>query len=441
MNDLPLLEHALYERRDGNHRLLARSPGFLDEWQTEAERLCAGFGERPAGVACPGCVFARPFGKSHVALVRAADQGQDAQGRPGPLGFHVVVLPADLYGYLGGDPFYLAERIPSPWSARDALTPITCPEPPPERRTVAEVRKVLDVPNSATLLGGTQALLDGGKVVFERSAPDEALLRSLWTLLPTSTRKELWPASFAFGNALGFNVLVMPRLDPAMFATYIHEEKAGDYPEGRYELALQTAAEAGNQNELDALFSRRSYREMKRLGLFLLAIVLFGVLLSVLMKDREGDKEPERQPNNGSAFEPPSVEKFARLNAEQTNSLTVRLRQLATRLKAPERRALPGVVLVFGGAVGPIPDPLRAAAVLSVDRRDVPTELLHEIDVRLGTPDPNRAGGDLWRLGPASRQLRGLLYKHGIDRYKDPDLRPEEMVDLLERKVTEGGSP
>jgi len=438
MNALPLLEHALYERRESKHRLLACSPGFLDEWQTEAERLCTGFGERPAGVACPGCVFARPFGKSQVAIVRVADQGQDEQG--GPLGFHVVVLPADLYGYLGGDPFYLADRMPSPWSSRDALTPLTCPEPAPESRTLAEVRKVLDVPNSATLLGGTQALLDGGRVVFERSAPDEAILRSLWTLLPTSTRKELWPASFAFSNALGFNVLVMPRLDPAMFATYIHEEKAGDYPEGRYELALQTAAEAGNQNELDALFSRRSNKETIRLGLILLAIVLILPLLFALLKDREGDKEPERQPGNGSAFEPPSVEKFASLSAEQTRSLTVRLRQLATRLKAPERRALPGVVLVFG-AVGPIPDPLRAAAVLSVDRRDVPTELLHEIDVRLGTPDPNRAGRDLWRLGPASRQLRGLLYKHGIERYKDPDLRPEEMVDLLEKKVTEGGSP
>src|SRR5262245_32888995 len=109
MNDLPLLEHALYERRDGTPNLLARSPGFLDEWQAEAEHLCTGFGDRPESVACPGSVFARPFGRGQVAVVRAADQGQDEQGRPGPLGFHIVVLPADLYGYLGGDPFHLAE--------------------------------------------------------------------------------------------------------------------------------------------------------------------------------------------------------------------------------------------------------------------------------------------------------------------------------------------
>src|SRR5439155_20882601 len=180
--------------------------------------------------------------------------------------------------------------MPSPWGSRDVLTPLTCPEPAAERRTVAEVRKVIDVPNSATLLGGTQALLDGGKVVFERSAPDEGVLRSLWALLPTATRKELWPASFAFGNALGFDVLVVPRLEPGMFATYILEEKAGDYPEGHYELALQTAAEAGNQDALDALFSRRSYKETRKLALFLLAI-MFLPLIFALLKDKEGEKE------------------------------------------------------------------------------------------------------------------------------------------------------
>src|SRR5205823_1764797 len=208
------------------------------------------------------------------------------------LGFHMIVLPADLYGHLGGDPFSLAERLPSPWGSRDALSPLTCPEPVAERRTVAEVRKLIAVPNSATLLGGTQALLEGGKVVFERSAPDESVLRSLWALLPTATRKELWPASFAFGNALGFDALVVPRLDPGMFAAYILEERAGDYPEGHYELALQTAAEAGNQDELDALFSRRSYKETKKLALFLLAIVLFLPLLFALLKEDAKDSGP-----------------------------------------------------------------------------------------------------------------------------------------------------
>jgi len=32
---------------------------------------------------CPLAVFARPFGKKHVAIVQVADQGSDDTGRPG----------------------------------------------------------------------------------------------------------------------------------------------------------------------------------------------------------------------------------------------------------------------------------------------------------------------------------------------------------------------
>jgi len=59
----------------------------------------------------------------------------------------------------------------------------------------------------ATLLGGTQILLDGGRLVFERSSPDAVILRSLWALLPTRERCELWPASFAFSNVHQFDAV------------------------------------------------------------------------------------------------------------------------------------------------------------------------------------------------------------------------------------------
>src|SRR5438128_11945822 len=108
-----LLEQALYGAHDsGGYRFLARSPGFLDDWLPEAERLCAGFGERPAGVACPGCVFAKPFGKQHLAVVQVADQGTDDAGRPGALAFRLLVMPRAFYA---GDPFALAERLPPAW--------------------------------------------------------------------------------------------------------------------------------------------------------------------------------------------------------------------------------------------------------------------------------------------------------------------------------------
>jgi hypothetical protein len=138
----------------------------------------------------------------------------------------------------------------------------------------------VDVENaeSPALLGGVQVLVDGGRVVFERPAPDTGLMRGLWTLLPTRSRCELWPASFAFGNALGFDALIVPSADSDEYAGYTDEEQAADYPPGNYELNLQIAAEAGDQRELDALLGRRSWKDTWRLGLMLLAVVA-GVVL------------------------------------------------------------------------------------------------------------------------------------------------------------------
>src|SRR5262245_32283533 len=105
------LEQAVYGSQAGRgYCFLARSSGFLDDWLAEAERLCTGFGERPPGVACPACVFARPFGRRHIAIVQAADQGRDDAGRPGALAFHLLLLLRTDYEALGGDPFALADR-------------------------------------------------------------------------------------------------------------------------------------------------------------------------------------------------------------------------------------------------------------------------------------------------------------------------------------------
>src|SRR5438132_384673 len=75
-----------------------------------------------------------------------------------------------------------------------------------------------DAPDAAKwmdlLLGGTQALVDGGRVLVKRPEPDEALLRSLWQLLPDRTRCDLWPASLAFSDELGFHAAAMPELPP-----------------------------------------------------------------------------------------------------------------------------------------------------------------------------------------------------------------------------------
>src|SRR5689334_20198285 len=110
-----LLEQAIYGTgASGGYQFLAHSPEFRDEWRPLAEQICTRFGDRPAGVTCPTCVFAQPFGRDHVAVVQVADQGVDDAGRPGALAFRLLLLPRRMYEHLG-DPFAIAERYPPPW--------------------------------------------------------------------------------------------------------------------------------------------------------------------------------------------------------------------------------------------------------------------------------------------------------------------------------------
>lgn len=269
MPEIPVEQAICSSDRTDVCSLLARSPGFVDDWQPEAQRLCAGFGSPPTGVSCSACIFAQPFGKKHVAVVHAADGIQ-----PGTLLFHFLVVLRTDYETSIGDPFALADRFPPPWQARGELPQLTWPAEPLPRRIVAEVQRILKSPDGPLLLGSVQALVDGGRLVFEHSRPDPDLIRGLWMLLPTSTRCTLWPATFAFGGALGFDAIVVPRADSDAFAGYVTEEVADAYPQGRYELNLQIAAEDGDQAELDRLFARRSRAQMWRLGLWLLAAVL-----------------------------------------------------------------------------------------------------------------------------------------------------------------------
>ncbi len=297
-----LIEQALYGFQPARgYRFLARSPGFAEEWLPVAEQLCAGFGERPRGVACPACLFVQPFGKHHIAVVQVADQGTGDGGQPSGLAFHFLILARSDYNRLGGDPFLIADKFPAPWTARRELPSLSWAGDLPPPRTLEQIQRVLQRPEDGpNLLGGSQILVDGGRLVFERPLPDTRLVHDLWTLLPTSTRCELWPASFAFANALGFHALVTPNAELDACTGYLRGEQAGDYPEGRYELNLQIAAESGDQGDLDALLARRSLKETWRLGLLLLGVcIVLAVLANLLLPvPGPGDRAPAPAKHN-----------------------------------------------------------------------------------------------------------------------------------------------
>jgi hypothetical protein len=293
------LPQALYTRQGDEPPILqARSPDFADTWLPEVERIVTGFGVRPVGTGCPFTVFALPLTGRHIALVRVAEQTPGARGA---LAFHFLTIERTAYERFAGDPFQLARQLPATWDARGEMPPLPWSAAPVPARSIADVQKVLkrvkasglrededpDSPDfertaenseSPALLGGVQVLVDGGRLIFARPEGDLALVEGLWTLLPASTRSKLWPASFAFSNELGFDVVVLPRVSENEIDGYTTEEQAINYPQGSYELALQTAAESGSQRDLDAVFQRRNSSEMLRLAM----VLLIGMMLLVI---------------------------------------------------------------------------------------------------------------------------------------------------------------
>ncbi|MBA4187854.1 MAG: hypothetical protein C0467_07535 [Planctomycetaceae bacterium] len=252
--------------------------GSTPEFDTaEAERIATLFGIRPPGVRCQLAHFACPFGKAHVAVVRA----EDRPGSGDVIGFRFLLLSRDLYRHLG-DPFAISDRYPVNWNATGTLPELAWPVEVLPERTIEQLDGILKVGDGPLLLGAAQAIVDGNRVVIRRDAPEERLIRDLWQLLPDKTRAECWPASFAFSDELGLHLVAGPvQVASAVASKPLTEEAVRDYPSSNYELNLQIAIESGDRAALRRLLARRTLDDSIRLTIY---IVIFSLIVAVLFR-------------------------------------------------------------------------------------------------------------------------------------------------------------
>ena len=236
--------------------LLVRSSDFIDAWLPEAQRLCAGFGSPPAGIEFQEALFTLHLGKNHVAIVQVAGSSHWATLR-----FRFLIMGQDLYRFLH-DPFAIAERYPTSWTATHELPSLAWPEEVLPGRTLAQLDAVLKNGDGPFLLGAAQTLVDGAKILLQRPLPETTLLRDLWALLPDSIRRTTSLTTFAFSAELRCDILVLPTLPEQSLPGYLNEEQTRDYPESRYERNLQEAIEMNDAPALERLLARKSTSEM-----------------------------------------------------------------------------------------------------------------------------------------------------------------------------------
>lgn len=260
-----MISRAIAQILTVDRRVLAQSDDFQPEWQPEVERIIEEFA-LPPGISAPDMLLAIPFGRRHVAVVSAIDRR-----------FRFLILTRRLYNVIP-DPFAIAERFPPRWEATGTLPAIEWPEEPLPRRTVAQLDDVFKHGDGPFLLGACQTLVDSGRIALQREHPEPKLFRDVWALLPDSTRRQTWPATFAYSTKLGFSFVMLPAIPAGGIPGYLSDEQARDYPESRYERELQYAVEHNDQRAIDRLMARRSSAETLRLAFF---IVIGAVVLSL----------------------------------------------------------------------------------------------------------------------------------------------------------------
>lgn len=264
-------------------RWLAQSPELPLEHRAALEQIVVAFGPRPIGIRCPEAFLILPEPQGRVYLVRVADLGPTADP-PVALGFHFLILTRSDYEETNAEAFEILRAQPALWERRGDL-PLAALPRSLQLRSLGEVEAVLRQPEGPLLLGSTQALLDGSRLAFRRDLPANESFAGLWKLIPYRSAVELRLATFAFSNALSWNILAGPALDPNEYDyRYLSEPQAENYPEGRYELSLQIAVEAGDEAAMRRLLLRRTRKDTLRMALWLLTGMMLASLVFGLVR-------------------------------------------------------------------------------------------------------------------------------------------------------------
>ncbi len=276
--DLTIEQLSISRHPNTGAKVVGRSANVRFDLEEFALRTCVKFGRRPDGVRCPEAVFALPCADS-VAIAIVRDENPESPDAT--LLFRYFFVAKSLYTLLG-DPFEIVNELvksPDATTTAASLPTLQWPEQPLPPRLPEQILWHLKQGDSALLLGAAQALLDGCHVAIHRTAPDPHVAPAVWQMLPYKARAELWPAAFCFELGLPFDLMTVAQ--PTIPKQFLDEEQTKDYPPGRYELALQLAAEENDTAALQALFARRSSQEVLRLAA---GMVLFAVVVAIVLK-------------------------------------------------------------------------------------------------------------------------------------------------------------
>lgn len=190
------------------YAILAHSAGCRPEWLTALKAACQRYGERPAGVADAGALFARRIERGPWMIVGVVPQGDDDAGRPGALAFHALFVGRLAYAWAGADPFAFAGSHRRDWGPADLDATL-----PPGRATVPRaVRRPAADPVDERRDSIVSAMARGRRVVVQSPGPIDALAGDVWRALPFHVRLRASVATWAFDNANRFDLVAMPKL-------------------------------------------------------------------------------------------------------------------------------------------------------------------------------------------------------------------------------------